>query len=226
MGANVTPMMRKPLMAGCLVTASLLLGVGPGHAGSPTTTPNLIQNPGGESSVGSSDGNPVAAPKWTSKPKGLFTPVKYGAGSIFPTSSTPGPPSRGKNFFAGGPFLTQPTVTASQSISLAAYATAIGKGSVKYTVSGWFGGATDQDDNAKLSVTFKSATGATVGTSGSIGGFKAANRGNITKLLPATKAGAVPKTARTAVVTLTMQWAQGIYIDAYCDNLSLVLSGT
>ncbi|MFN8099592.1 MAG: hypothetical protein U0Q21_15045 [Dermatophilaceae bacterium] len=51
-------------------------------------------------------------------------------------------------------------------------------------------------------------------------------RGNVTKLLPASKAGAVPKTARTALVTITMQWAQGIYIDGYSDNLSLVLSGT
>lgn len=141
-------------------------------------------------------------------------PVKYGVG-LFPTSTAPGPPSRGKSFFAGGPLGTRPVVTASQTISLAAYATAISKGSVKYTLSGWFGGFSDQDDNAKLSVTFKSATGASVGTSGSIGGVKAADRGNTTKFLPATKAGAVPKTARTALVTITMQWTQGFYVDDY-----------
>ncbi len=218
-------MMLRSLAAGCLVTASLVAGAGTAHARSAMTTPNLIQNPGGESSAGSTDGMPVAAPKWTKGPQSGFTPVKYGA-ALYPTLSTPGPPSRGKNFFAGGPYGTRTVVTASQKISLTAYATAISKGSVKYTLSGWFGGTTDEDDNAKLSVTFKSATGATVGTSGSIGGFKAADRGNVTKFLPASKAGAVPKTARTALDTVTMQWAQGIYINGYCDNLSLVLSGT
>lgn len=72
----------------------------------------------------------------------------------------------------------------------------------------------------------RGATGASVGTSGSIGGFKAADRGNTTKILPATKAGAVPKTARTVLVTITMQWTQGFYVDCYSDNLILVLSGT
>lgn len=154
-----------------------------------------------------------------------FHPRRIWCGPV-PDVDNPGPAISRENFFAGGPLGTRPVVTASQTISLAAYATAISKGSVKYTLSGWFGGFSDQDDNAELSVTFKSATGASVGTSGSIGGFKAADRGNTTKFLPATKAGAVPKTARTALVTITMQWTQGFYVDRYSDNLILVLSGT
>ena len=44
----------------------------------------------------------------------------------------------------------------------------------------------------------------------------------MTKLLPARQA-AVPKTARTALVSDHHAVAQGIYIDGYSDNLSSVL---
>src|SRR5436190_20587516 len=62
---------------------------------------NAIVNPGAESNTGSASGNDVITPSgWTAS--GKPTVVKYGA-SGFPSSTSPGPSSRGNNFFAGGP---------------------------------------------------------------------------------------------------------------------------
>src|SRR5690348_5925064 len=63
---------------------------------------NAIVNPGAESNTGSSTGSDVILPTgWTAS--GKPTIVKYGAPGGFPLATSPGPTTRGKNFFAGGP---------------------------------------------------------------------------------------------------------------------------
>src|SRR5689334_10146664 len=62
---------------------------------------NIIANFGAEAGPGAtSESVVVAVPKW--QVTGKFTPVQYGVNG-FPTSASPGPANRGRNFFAGGP---------------------------------------------------------------------------------------------------------------------------
>jgi hypothetical protein len=104
------------------------------------TSPNLILNPGAEAGTGSSTGAVVPVPDWTELTGTGFTAVKYGAtGGGFPTSTSPGPPHRGLNFFAGGP--DNDNDVAVQSINLSTYVGAIKSGTATYDLSGWIGGS-------------------------------------------------------------------------------------
>jgi hypothetical protein len=94
-----------------------------------------------------------------------------------------------------------------------------------FRLSGWLGGYDGQDDNAVLSVTFKDARKATIGTTTAIGPVLAADRGYISSLVYREATGAVPTGAKSVVVTLTMtRVPPGVYNDGYADNLALVLA--
>src|SRR5436190_14999290 len=63
---------------------------------------NVIVNPGAEANVGATTRTGVVHPSgWTFNHNA--TAVKYGSPGGFPTATSPGPSSRGNNFFAGGP---------------------------------------------------------------------------------------------------------------------------
>ena len=184
--------------------------------------PNLIVNGNAETGPGSPDGTtlPVPnAPSWTLT--GNFTVVQYNAPGGFPLSTDPGPPARGSNYFAGG---NNASSSATQTINVAAGAAAIDAGMATYSLSGWLGGFSSQDDNATLTVTFRNA-GATAIGSATIGPVTAADRGSATGMLLRNAAGAVPVGTRTIDVVLQLTRVSGTYNDGYADELSLVLAG-
>jgi hypothetical protein len=184
--------------------------------------PNLIVNGNAEAGPGSTDGTtlPVPnAPGWTLT--GNLTVVKYNVSGGFPLSTDPGPPTRGSNFFAGG---NNASSSAAQTINVAAGAATIDAGTATYSLSGWLGGFSSQDDNATLTVTFRNA-GATAIGSATIGPVTAANRGSATGMLLRSAAGTVPAGTRTIDVVLQLTRVSGTYNDGYADELALVLAG-
>ncbi|HEU0237464.1 MAG TPA: hypothetical protein VFR14_13580 [Candidatus Limnocylindrales bacterium] len=186
---------------------------------------NLIVNGGAEAGPASDGFSSVPIPGWTVD--GPLTVVAYDTPDPdglppFPTSSGPGPEDRGANFFAGGP--ANASSSASQAISIAAAASLIDTGAVRYDLSGYLGGWTDQEDNAVVRIVFKQGTNAL--GSAEIGPVGAADRGNETGLLGRATSGLVPVGTRQIVVSLVMTKQEGVgaYNDGYADNLSLVLS--
>jgi hypothetical protein len=180
---------------------------------------NLIVNGDAEGSPGVTNDTSVQAPAgWKASPQ--FTVVQYGASGGFPTLTDPGPTSRGKNFFAGGP--NSPTSTATQQIALPTALVASKRYAYAYHVSGYFGGYADQHDYATLSISFISATGGTLG-SRHIGGVTPQDRKDQTSLLLRSVAGSVPSGTKSITVVLTMVRLDGSYNDGCADNLSLVL---
>ena len=186
---------------------------------------NLIMNGGAEAGPASGGFSSVPIPGWTIS--GPLTVVAYDTPDPddlppFPTSSGPGPDDRGTNFFAGGP--ANSSSSASQVISVAAAASLIDAGAVRYDLSGYLGGWTDQEDNAVLRIVFKQGTN--VLGSAEIGPVGAADRESQTGLLGRATSGLVPVGTRQIVVTLVMTKQEGVgtYNDGYADNLSLVLS--
>lgn len=117
---------------------------------------------------------------------------------------------------------SNPSSGASQSIDVSSEAAAIDAGNSTYEISGYLGGWQDQDDNAVLKITFKNADGEEVGTD-SIGPVTAADRGNVTGMLPRSANGSVPAGTRRIDVLLQMTRTGGSNNDGYADNLSLVL---
>jgi len=181
-------------------------------------TPNLVRNGDAESNVGANNDTTIVTPTdWTTT--GQFTALQYGASGGFPTPTTRGPANRGKNFFAGG---NAAVSTATQTISLSAYSADIDAGIDQFALSAYIGGYEDQGDNAVVSVAFKSSAGAALGST-SLGPVTPAERKNVTELLNVSKVAAVPKGARSAVVTVTDTRESGSYNDAYVDDISLVL---
>lgn len=184
-------------------------------------TANLIKNPGAEGGV-SLKGGPITLPHWSlnNAPAG----VRYGAPGGFPDANTPGPPSRGKYFFAGGASGTSGS-TLSQKISLVKYASAIDAGRVSFTLKGWLGGYATDQDYAYVTVYFDDASGDPVASSRQIGPVTHTDRNDQTELLVRTLQDGVPGLTRSIHIAVTFGRFDGAYNDGYADNLSLVLSG-
>jgi hypothetical protein len=111
-----------------------------------------------------------------------------------------------------------------QTIDVSQYATAIDTGAVSYTLDGWLGGYSSQDDNSVLTVTFQDGGGGTLAM-GHIGPVLAVDRQDATGLLERTAVGAVPFGTRTLTVVLAMTRQEGTANDGYADNLSLTFTG-
>lgn len=182
--------------------------------------PNQIINPAAEIGTGVPNGSStILPPSWQTTSN--FTQVQYGAFSGFPNATSPGPSKRGKNFFAGGP--NNGLSTANQLINASNLSSTIDGAGVIFTISGFFGGYTSQNDNAVLNVAFLDASRKTL-RQVSVGSVKAADRANRTGLLRREARGSVPKKTRFISVKLTMTRTDGTYNDGYADNLSLILS--
>jgi hypothetical protein len=186
-----------------------------------TKVVNLIRDPGAESAKpeANGEGGVVKVRFWHPLKGTFFTAVQYGAPE-FPDKHTPGPKHRGKNFFAGGQ--TGNTSGATQTVSLKNYAHLISSGKAVFDLSGYLGGFSTQGDNARLTVTWVSASGTHLGHT-TIGPVTERQRKGLTKLLHRAKSGAVPKGAATAVISLRMIRTDGAYVDGYADNLSLTI---
>jgi hypothetical protein len=190
----------------------------------PVCGPNLILNPGAERGAGTTADSVVAVPGWT-RSKGSFTSASYAWGGGDLSATTPGPTSRGKNYFYGGPDPSNGGSVAegTQTISLSRGASAIKKGNVTAILSGWLGGYSGQGDDAKLSVSFLGTSGKVLATT-TIGPVTAAQRKNTSELLERSAKTTVPAGSTSAEFTLVMTRASGSDNDGMADDLSLVLS--
>jgi len=206
-------------LAAALVLASMVPGANVRADATDQFGRNLVVNGDAEANVGAANNGQVVKPAdWTTT--GEFTAVQYGASGGFPDANSPGPKDRGKNDFEGGNVAKS---TATQTISLAQSAAAIGSGAVRFTFSAWLGGFEGQRDNATATVAFEDGNGAKL-LSSTLGPVTPQERNNVTGLLLRETSGTVPKTAVQAVVTIVLTRYDGIYNDGSADNISLVLS--
>jgi hypothetical protein len=180
---------------------------------------NLVLNGDAEAGPGAPSSDKIVAPvDWSTT--GQFTAVQYGASGGFPDATSPGPQDRGKNLFEGGNVALS---TAAQTIALDPAAAGIAAGNVHYTFSAWIGGYGTQSDNATVSVTFKSASGASLGTA-TLGPVTPAQRKNQTASIAATHSDLVPKGTVSALIIITITRVEGTYNDGSVDDVSLVLT--
>ena len=159
----------------------------------------------------------LSAPPYWVQDRGAVSQVLYGSDADGPTRGD-APGGSGSYFFAGG---TSSESRSYQLIDLIPLAHQIDAGQIRYRLSGAFGGFQDEDDSATLSLIFSDDL-EIIGIVG-VGGFKAADRGSVTKLLPDSKSGIVPPTTRSVEVVLDMIRVTPITNDGYADDLSLVL---
>jgi hypothetical protein len=181
---------------------------------------NLIVNGDAEGSPGVTNDTSVLAPAgWKASPQ--FTVVQYGASGDFPALTDPGPTSRGKNFFAGGPDTARSNAT--QQITLPATIVVSKQHKYYYLVTGYFGGYKNKGDYAVLTVRFITGSGGSLGSK-HIGRVNTRDRKNLTSLLLRAAAGSVPAGTRSIDVVLAMYGHKGTYNHGYADNLSLMLN--
>jgi hypothetical protein len=180
---------------------------------------NLLINGDAEAGTGSNDGAVVAVPGWQTS--GFFTIMRYDGRSDELLSTSPGPSTRGRNFFLGGNQGERSSAT--QRISVSRFAMAIDSGRAEFRLSGWLGGWEKQNDQTTLTVTFIDDRGARLDTS-SIGPVTNIDRENVTGLLERFEYGRVPVGTRWIEVVLRMTRAEGTWNDGFADNLSLTIS--
>jgi uncharacterized protein (TIGR03437 family) len=175
---------------------------------------NLIVNGDAESGAGVGANNVLATiPGWTSSGANVIT---YASGYGIQTTDIV-PVAAGKNYFSNGNSSSSMT----QTVSFSAAAGVVDAGTATYDSSGYFGGYSDDDDAATMSVAFLNASGASL-SSISIGGVKSADRYG-TGLYLRRQIGAVPVGARSAKVTLSYVQVSG-QNNSGADNLSLIIN--
>jgi hypothetical protein len=184
---------------------------------------NIIVNGDAESDIGAPNAVAIVSPSagWTLV--GDFTVVQYGALGGFPNATSPGPSSRGLNFFAGGP--NNIFSSAEQTVDVSTDAALIDSGLIEFTLEAFLGGFSFQADRGTLTATFLNSVGSTLGTS-SVGPVTTGDRGSISGLLATSANGAVPVGTREIDISLQMMRFDGSYNDGYADNLSLVLTSS
>lgn len=180
---------------------------------------NLVLNGDAEAGAGAPDNGKIVAPvDWSTT--GEFTAVQYGASGGFPDKTSPGPSDRGKNLFEGGNVAKS---TAQQTVAFDSARADINAGKVRYAFSAWIGGYEDQGDYATVTLTFRDAKGATLGST-TLGPVTPAERKNVTGLLARSQTGVVPQGAVEGLVTIAITRVIGTYNDGSVDDVSLVLT--
>ncbi|WP_141726374.1 NHL domain-containing protein [Actinacidiphila rubida] len=196
-----------------------------------TVTPalgtNLIANPGAEdwtavTDLGAPDGDPQYVPDCWAATSPMDAP-----GAVLESTSSSAPGQTGSRTFYGGYDYETPqvsivnvTTTATQLIDLGT----LDAGGRSYTLTGAIGGYTTQADYATVTAEFKGADGGTLG-SAVIGPVNAAQRGNITSLIPEAAVGTVPTGTTQVLVTVASTGVSSGYgIDGRADNLNLTIA--
>ncbi|GAA1989033.1 hypothetical protein GCM10009738_81440 [Kitasatospora viridis] len=193
-----------------------LLGA-PQSAGAATQSANLLLNGSAETSQCSPGGwEETTVPGWqltSGDPVINCYNSTNGA-----NTTTPGSPTKGKAYFQGG---SRGSSEMTQTTDVSSAASAIDAGGVHATVSGWLGGVGSYNDAAAVTVTFRGASGNSLGTAG-IAPVLAAARGNTTEFLQRSTTAALPAGTRsiTTAVDFTMTGTQN---DGMADDLSLTL---
>ncbi|WP_344663240.1 putative Ig domain-containing protein [Catenulispora subtropica] len=198
------------------MAAALTLSVGAARA-SAVASGNLLLNAGGETSQCSMGGwEETTVPGWQLT---VGDPVIncYGVPTGAATS-TPGSPTKGGAYFQGG---SRGSSEMTQVSDVSSAASAIDAGSVHATLSGWLGGIGSYDDAAAVKITYRNASGASLGTS-SIGPVLAADRSGTTEFLNRSVTASVPSGTRSILTTVDFTMT-GTQNDGMADDLSLAL---
>jgi hypothetical protein len=225
-GCALSPSSPGPKASPSVATQSPSPSTEPSPSQSPNTPatlpdigPNLLVNGNADAAAGSTDGSTVPIPGWTVT--GAFTANSWDITDTgFLQRTDAGPADRGANYFAGGP--ANDTSSASQTVSLTSYASAIATGGEPFQLTGWLGGWETQEDAITVTLRFLDASGKEVGEQ-SLGPVTGANRDNASGLVYEPRTGTVPAGSATALVTMTSVRADGSYNDGYLDDLSLEL---
>jgi CSLREA domain-containing protein len=185
---------------------------------------NLLRNAGGEGDeLGLARPQTVDsnAPYWRLEQGVRIEQMVYGAGGGFPGTAD-APPGAGAYFFTGS---TSELTVGAQEFDVSAAAAAIDAGTLRFDLSGWFGGFAVDDDYADLTAEFWSPESGFL-ESVTIGGFSPAERSNQTKLLRDSATGFVPPDTRNVYVYLRAVADMGVgevSNDGYADRLSFSL---
>ncbi|MFJ5215981.1 hypothetical protein ACIP98_14790 [Streptomyces sp. NPDC088354] len=193
----------------------------------PALDSNLISNPGAEdwtavTELGAPDGDTQYVPDcWEAS-----SPMKA-PGAVLASLSSSVPGQTGSRTFYGGYDYDSPqvsivgvTTTASQLIDVGS----LDAGGKSFTLTGAIGGYTTQTDYATVTAAFQDAKGSALG-SAAIGPVNAAQRGNVTSLVPEAMAGTVPAGTEKILVTVASTGVSSGYgIDGRADNLNLTIA--
>ncbi|WP_042415200.1 alkaline phosphatase family protein [Streptacidiphilus anmyonensis] len=192
--------------------------VGPAQSASAATqSANLLLNGNAETSQCSPGGwEETTVPGWqitSGDPVVNCYGVPTGA-----STSTPGSPTKGTAYFQGG---SRGSSEMTQATDVSSAATAIDAGGVHATLSAWLGGVSSYNDAAAVTITYRNAAGASLGTA-SIGPVLAADRGSTTEFLQRSTTAAVPAGTRSILTTVDFTMT-GTQNDGMADDLSLTL---
>jgi len=156
---------------------------------------------------------------WEDFGPGGINVIEYDSPGLFPSSTDPGPESRGRNLFVGG--LGRGTEM-TQTIDVSGLIGQIDQAIVEFQLSAWLGGFGDQRDNAALRARFLDEEGSLIGLS-TLRPKSAAARNNETGLFFIEDFGDLPALTRTIEVQLSAA-SFGGENEGFADNMSLVLS--
>ncbi|MFE0463096.1 alkaline phosphatase family protein [Kitasatospora sp. NPDC058965] len=207
-----------PATALLLATSQVAMPVA--HAATTAATSgNLLKNAGAEDTDHCTNNgtDTMAVNGWTIE-SGAPDVVCYGAND-YPDVSSPGSPNRGNQFFAGG---GAGDSALSQTVDVSAAHTAVDRGSVPFSLSGWLGGYWNQNDRVGMTATFLDADGEPL-DSAVIDPVTNDDRGNRGGMLYRETTGDVPAGTRTIRVDLDFTWTSGKTTDGYADDLSLTI---
>ena len=189
------------------------------RAGPPRLTgANLLTNGNAEASVPAPDGGTAAAPVgWVVTPN--FTVRAYSAtGDVdFPDALESARIGGGANFFAGGP--ATPSSTACQAVDVSRGAAGIDAHRAKASLSADLGGFGTEADSATVTATFRSASGAPLG-SFAVGPVTPGERGDQGFLEDRSRTARVPAGTRSIAVVMGATRVDGPNDDGYADNVS------
>jgi hypothetical protein len=215
----------RALAAAALCAAGLGAAAAQAHAVIPQG--NVLLNPGGETGAAATDGISNICPQgWTCN--AMFprtTLVRYGT-TTFPGAAESTRIGGGNNFFAGGP---DNNLSGAEQIVDLGTQPEFTTGAVKVTYGGCLGGFGDQNDLARVLLTFRTVDdpdGLSPSNTVSLDGPTAAQRGNATAFRPVFQTVTVPPTTHSFRLTVSFQRDSVGYNDGYADNLSVVFGPT
>ncbi|CAF3441685.1 unnamed protein product [Rotaria socialis] len=186
---------------------------------------NMVTNGDGETGSCAINSEVVSPPGWNYN--GNITQVYYNDSILIygaPAFYGPGAATtdRGNCLLYG-----QATIIASmwQTINLTNYADSalIDTGTVKFNLSAWLGGVSNQNDSATVFLSFTDQANQTIGSMTSIGPVLDTDRGGLTVLIFRQTSGLVPVGARSTSLLVTFAWARGGYNNGYADNIGVYL---
>ncbi|MBW3592235.1 MAG: hypothetical protein KY396_00895, partial [Actinobacteria bacterium] len=183
----------------------------------------FLGNPGADDAAGATSAATASAtlPSWT-RVTSQFSAVEYGA-TGFPTVVDSEAIGGGRNFFAGGPGGASAESKATQAFGVSAYAGTIDAGEMTARLDGYLGGKGSEADSSTVTARFLNGSGTELATL-QIGPVTAADRGNVTKLLPRAGSRSVPVGTRTIEVVIAATRSPNIgYNDGYADSVNLEL---